>query len=166
MEDLQKRSENYKKILEKDWQTLIIFGGVGVGKTYLVRNYTPDIDYFIDEPTFKQHLTAGNMKLASPEIYWAAKYQFPLECLIKKKLIVYDDIGCSGHTTAYIEKMLFRVNKRKDRWLKTIITTNLTPQEFETTYEKRIASRLLENSISILLKWEDLRKKTSLFIEI
>ena len=163
--DLEKRVQQYQEVLEKDRKTLIIFGGIGVGKTYLVKNHTP-AHYFIDEPTFKQHVTAGNMRLAPPEVYGSGRDAYPLECLSRKPLVVYDDLGCSGHTDAYIEKMLYRINRRYEKRLKTIVTTNLTPQEFQKDYELRLASRFLEDSISIIITGTDLRKKNALHFSI
>ena len=160
MEDLKKREENYNNLFaDQNWKTLIVFWWIWVGKTHLVKKNTPEkIDFFIDEPTYSMQLTSGNIKLAPPDVYWPAKDHYALECLIRKPLIVFDDLWCTATTDAYIKTMLFWINKRMEKWLRTIITTNLTPHELETTFEKRIASRLLENSISIILKWDDLRK--------
>jgi DNA replication protein DnaC len=69
-----------------------------------------------------------------------------LEALSKFPIIVYDDYGTADLTSAYIEKMLYWINRRLEKGLKTIITTNLTFKQFEER-ERRIASRLLENSV-------------------
>lgn len=165
--ELSKREESYKKIFEKDRSTLIVFGWVGVGKTYLVKNCTPcKVDFFIDEPTYSMQVTSGNMRLAPPEVYGEARYHYDLECLMRKKIVVFDDLWCTPATDAYIKTMLLWINKRMEKWLKTIITTNLTPKELEDSFEKRIASRLLQNSISIILEWEDLRKTNRKTIKI
>lgn len=166
-ETLKKRVEAYQKAFQKERKTLIVFGGVGVWKTYLVKHHTPEpVDYFIDEPTFKQQIVAGNMKLAPNDVIWSSRYVYPLECLTRKALVCFDDLGCSGHTEAYIEKMLYWVNIRIAKWLRTIVTTNLTQDDFANKYEKRLSSRLHENALCLLIQGEDLRKKSALYYTI
>ena len=47
-----KTIEKLKEIKQDGFQTILLMGGVGVGKTFLARNIFGG--YFIDEPQFKQ----------------------------------------------------------------------------------------------------------------
>lgn len=154
----QKKIAAYQALFNKEWSTLIVLGGVGVGKTYLVKNYTPWLSYFIDEPTFRQHLSSGNLRLRPYDAYQSDIKLFPLEALSKLDVVIYDDYGTGQMTEARIEKMLYWINERQSRGLRTIITTNLTEKEFGAT-EHRIKSRLLQNSIVLTINWPDRRQQ-------
>jgi DNA replication protein DnaC len=147
--------------LEQDWfKTLLILWGVWVGKTYLVKSILAH-DYFIDEPTFKQHIVAGNARLMKPEEFGVSVKSYPLEALSKCQSVIYDDLWTVELSEAYIEKTLYWINERsKSKNKRTVITTNLTIQELETR-ERRIFSRLCENAVILQMLWKDRRKNTT-----
>jgi len=60
--------------------------------------------------------------------------------------------------------MLYWINRRIEKGLKTIITTNLTFKQFEER-EKRIASRLMENGVLMEISGKDRRKKETKIIK-
>lgn len=157
VEELQKLKQS------DDFKTLILFWSVWTGKTFLVKNILHH-DYFIDEAEFKQQIVSGGARLRQPEEWGASIHLFPLEALAKMKTIIYDDYGTADLSPAYIEKMLYWINRRLEKGLKTIITTNLTFKQFEER-EKRIASRLLENGVLMEMTGPDRRKKKTKIIK-
>lgn len=147
-----------------DFRTILILGGVGVGKTYAVKSVFKDA-YFINEPTFKQQLSSGTLKLCPPED-WASRNAFTLENLVRKQLVVYDDYGTAEITEAYIDKFMYWLDERVNNPNKqTIITSNLTLEEIEKR-EKRISSRMLFNAKVITVTWPDMREKKTTFITV
>lgn len=160
----KKAVEELQKIkIENNFKTLILFGGLGVWKTFLCKNIF-EYDYFIDEAEFKQQIVSWWARLKSPE-EWSSNIQtFPLEALAKLQTVIYDDYWTADLTPAYIEKMLYWINRRLEKWLKTIITTNLTFTQFEER-ERRIASRFLQNAILIEMTGKDRRKKETIIIK-
>lgn len=163
-EDNKKAVEALQKIkAENTFKTLVIFWGVGVGKTFLVQNIFAH-DYFIDEPEFKQQIVSGGARLKTPDEWSANLKTFPLEALAKFWAVIYDDYGTADLSPAYIEKMLYWINRRQNKGLKTIITTNLTLKQFEER-EKRIASRLMENAVLMEISGKDRRRKETVLIK-
>lgn len=101
----------------------------------------------MDEPTFKQHIVAGNARLMKPEEFGISVKSYPLEALSRCQTVIYDDLGTVELSEAYIEKTLYWINERaKSLQKRTVITTNLTIEELESR-EKRIFSRLCENAV-------------------
>lgn len=164
--DNEKIVEKLKEIKEKnEFKTLILFWGVGVGKTYLAKHIFNEHNYFIDEPEFKQQIVSGGARLRTPDEWSANLKTFPLEALAKFDFVIYDDYGTADLSPAYIEKMLYWINRRIEKGFKTIITTNLTFKEFEAR-EKRIASRLTEKATLLQISGPDRRKKETLVLKI
>ena len=162
-EKTKKRLEYIQKLIDDGKNTIIINGNVGVGKTFLAKKLYHD--YFIDEPTYKLHLSSGNLQLRSSSDWNANINLYPLECLTKKRVVIYDDFGSAGITEAYIEKTLYWLNNRIDKWYITIFTTNLSKENWDK-YEPRITSRISQNAVFIELQWEDLRKKETIYKKI
>ena len=140
-------------------KNLIVIGKPWVGKTYLCRQLI-DHDYFISEPTFRQHIVNGTCVLRNPEEFGSDLKYFPLEALSKKKVIIFDDYGKGAVTDAYLEKMYFWLDSRIERGLRTVITTNLTSLDEFKARDKGIASRLMMNAdIYVCDGWKDRRIK-------
>lgn len=148
--------EKMKELKESnDWTNIIILWDVGVGKTFISKKIFHDA-YFINEWTFKQHLSSWILKLCPPE-QWASKKLYPLEMLCRSWIVIYDDLWVADITEAYIDKMMYWLDERLSKNKKTIFTTNLTLKDLDHR-DKRIASRIQQNSKILLLSWDDRRK--------
>ena len=170
IDDQNKRAiDVLTQLRDGGYQTILITGGVWVGKTYLAREIFQG--YFIDEPHFKQHIVAGNARLRSPEEYSCWLDFFPLEAIAKYPSVIYDDIGSVDCNETYIEKTLYWLNerlKRKDangKPFRTVITTNLSVDQLEAR-EKRIFSRIMENCVIITMGWHDRRELNTRAISV
>lgn len=156
--------QKIKEIIKQDWDTMIIMWDVWVWKTYIAQNYIKH-DYFIWEPTFKQLLVSWQLIIRPPDMYNCDINMRPLSALCKKNIIIYDDFGVADETSAYIEKTMFWLDYRIQHKKKTIFTTNLSLENLKKR-EKRIISRMMQNTIMISLTWPDHRKKNTKFIQI
>lgn len=68
-----------------------------------------------------------------------------LERLFESDLIFLDDVGKLGHTD-HKENMIFdAIDIRYNSEKPTVITSNLSKNEFRTIYEPRFCSRLFSN---------------------
>lgn len=126
-------------------KNLIVIGKPWIWKTHLCRQLI-DHDYFISEPTFRQHIVNGTCVLRKPEEFGSDLKYFPLEALAKKPVVIFDDYGKGAVTDAYLEKMYYWLDYRIERGYRTIITTNLSSLEEFKTRDKGIASRLMMNA--------------------
>lgn len=63
-------------------------------------------------------------------------------------VLVIDDLG-AGHDTSGIgtDKLCQLLSRREKKW--TMITTNITPDAWQDKFDRRVASRLIRNSILV-----------------
>lgn len=168
---LQSRIDTLIGMIDDERKFLVIMWDTWVWKTYAVKQVVQHIQnrdkriYMIDDPTRKAHLSSQNLKLRAPEDWGTPYSYYPLEAMARYDYAVFDDFWSSWVTEAYIEKMLYWINARMEKWLKTIITTNLSKEKFDK-FEARIVSRISENALFITFTWDDLRKKTTQFISL
>lgn len=146
-------------------RNLLIYGPKWVWKTYrameLYNAFDSRSKYVIKDWMFKKHVESNNLWLRAP-IDWQTGIEFyPMEMMIRSKLLFFDDLWVSDGSDAYIKNMTFLLDERIDRNLPTIFTTNLSMTEIEKKLDERIASRLLLNTDIVVMKGEDKRKATS-----
>lgn len=141
-------------------RNFVIYGGVGVGKTFLAsclanalikKGYSVVFltafrffDIF-EKYTFHRDDTDENTTIPSTE---------PLfEC----DLLVIDDIGTEVSNSFTTSKLFDCLNERILRNKATVISTNLNPALIKATYSDRIFSRLVGNYTLLTLVGEDAR---------
>lgn len=138
---------------------LVLYGGVGTGKTYLcaalLNDYfakTKDVRYFRCNELVS--------KVKAPFECSNGNYEAELSRICESKFIVLDDLGVTQNTLWQREILLTFVDKRNaDGPTKaTVITTNLKPSEIEAIYDKRFRSRVFSsNNLILHCDWEDRR---------
>lgn len=151
----------------------IFTGAPWVGKTYEAQKilkeyfkengtweYSDDyLTYKVSDGRFKQLVKSNMLILRKPEDWQCSLTNYPLEMMIKCKLLLYDDIGVSDNSEAYLRDLTFVLDERINKWLDTVFTTNLWKKELENKLNKRIVSRILMNSTVITMEGEDKRIK-------
>jgi DNA replication protein DnaC len=60
--------------------------------------------------------------------------------------LLYDDIGVSDVSDAYLRDLTFVLDERSKKGLPTIYTTNLTKDELNKKLNERIVNRVLFNT--------------------
>lgn len=159
---------DYKRWLIFCWPT-------GTGKTYtaesIIERFNRELEesnkndhvryYFwwviMTDWKFKQLVKSNSLKLRSPAERETPLKNFPLEVIIKCKLLLYDDIWVSDASDAYIRDLTFVLDERISKWLVTIFTTNLSKDELSEKLNERIVSRMLLNSDIIMFVGDDRR---------
>lgn len=166
--------------MEKDFfdsfdfsKNLIICWPIGVGKTYkakaLLDRYEWDITYSprswkyrISDAKFKELIAEKQLSHKPPEVIGIEAY--PLELLLRCDVILFDDIGVSDVSDAYIRKLTYILDERSEKWRKHIFTTNLTEKEMKEKLHERITSRILANAIVVTMTGKDKRRIGTQFI--
>ncbi len=132
---------------ETEKQNLLLYGPTGLGKTFLCnciakelldQGYT--VLYFTAPQLFKLFEEARfhreDMLEASKDI---------LNTLFDVDLLIIDDLGTESITTLTISDLFNVINTRYLNQTSTIISTNLTPKEWQDRYSERIISRVFGN---------------------
>lgn len=115
--------------------------------------------YFITDGMFKQFVKSNQLTLRTAKDREISIIKFPLEMMIRSKLLIYDDIWVSDATDAYIRDLTFILDERISKWFITIFTTNLNKEELQSKLNERIVSRMLYNSDIVVFTGEDKRLK-------
>ena len=144
--------------MKKDHKGLLLFGNVGVGKTYVsacIANALIEKGVPCMVTNFSRLVnTLWNLKEGKQEY---------LDDLNNYELLVIDDLA-SERNTEYMQEFVMQVIDSRDRsGLPIIVTTNLTAEELKNPSDmqkQRIYSRLLGMCIPIEVKGTDRRKSS------
>ena len=141
-----------------DIRDLLFIGPSGLGKTFMMHAMAEKL---IDKEVNVLIISAYRFY----EIVRAAIFdneEDALQELYKADVLFLDDLGAEPLTqNITIEQLYALLNERQLQGRSTVISTNLTIQEFRKRYTERITSRLEENGKSLVLNFmgDDLRKK-------
>ncbi len=148
--------KNFDKMLE-DGKGLLLFGGVGNGKTFAsacIANALIDKGYPCMMTNFARIANTVQGMFDGRQDYYDSFNRFPL--------LVIDDLSAE-RKTEYMQEIVFNViDSRYRAGLPTIVTSNLTADEIKNPADisyQRIFSRLLEMCVPIEVKGEDRRRK-------
>lgn len=173
-------NEKQRKFLEEyKWErNLILAWGVWVWKTYEAKKiwnrllkkgeFSPKNNwmsvFFINDTQVRQELSSWNLVLRRNSEYGCSLDKYPLEKIIRTRLLILDDLWVSNITSAYLEKIYFVIDKRINEKKPFIITTNLNMDEIKEKLWSRILSRILFNTDIIQMEGDDRRKETTRLI--
>lgn len=143
---------------DKNDMNLLFYGPTGQGKTFMLNCIAKEL---IDENVAVVYQTAFNMldliedrKFRRNEIN-SVKYNLLFDC----ELLIIDDLGIE-FTNSFTASEIFNiVNTRILRGSKTLISTNLSPDELTAKYTDRVFSRVFQKFEPIKFFGEDLRLK-------
>ena len=157
--------DSAKNAYEKSWDfihdfpcgnNLLIYGDTGVGKTYLTHCIAKEL---LDRSFFVLYFTSFDLfDLLSKNAFdknaeAADMAQFVFDC----DLLIIDDLG-TELTNSFISSQLFCcINERIINKKSTIISTNLTMEDFLDTYSERTFSRVTSNYTMLKLVGNDIR---------
>lgn len=141
---------------ENKVHTLVLSGKSGLGKTFLM------------------HATAARLMERGFSVLIISAFQFlqtarksyfenndEMDELINAPVLMLDDVGSEPLMKNITVESLFNlINERQIRGLSTVLSTNLTMQEFTERYTERISSRISDpNRCAVMtLEGKDLRK--------
>ncbi len=162
--------EQIKKIYDllKKWcnvdteKTLVfIFGQTGTGKSYAMQCVANEM---IKQGKLVQILTAFSLNQKFLAIHTSPEEEKTslINELMEIEVLLIDDLGTEPlYRNVTKEYLYLLINERQIRGLKTLITSNLTPEQIHERYDERIFSRMVnkDKSIAIEMNGKDLRIK-------
>ena len=147
---------NFEKMRE-DGKGLLLFGGVGNGKTFAaacIANALIDSGVPCMMTNFARIANTVQGMFDGRQAYYDSFNKYPL--------LVLDDLSAE-RKTEYMQEIVFNViDSRYRAKLPLIVTSNLTAEEIKNPADiayQRIFSRLLEMCVPIEVKGEDRRRK-------
>ncbi len=154
-----RKARDFAGGFSKDSGNMLIYGAVGVGKTFLthciarevlseghsvVYNTAAQMFEVIADEAFKREGDFGDIRQAYGQLF---------SC----DLLIIDDLG-TEYTNSFLISQLFRIiNERQIQKRSVIISTNLDLEEIEKTYTERIFSRIIKDYAIIHMSGEDIR---------
>ena len=148
--------EYAKNIGAGSCQTLLLHGGSGLGKTFLLNCVAHEAENMgIDT----LNVTAYDLLMDLKNAYFSRAGE-SADAYFEVKLLLIDDLGMEplidNVTVTQIYNLL---SSRLKRGLYTVITTNLSREELKNRYTERVSSRLLDprTGIAIAFRGQDIR---------
>lgn len=130
---------------------LVIYGANGNGKTHVARNvfnWIKKVGHARGCVTEKNHVSF----LQAIFWHWPGLLDTlksgnwdVVDDMFKIPVLILDEMA-GGHDPSQVgtDKLCQVLSKRENKW--TLVTTNVTPDEWESKFDKRIASRLFRDS--------------------
>ena len=149
--------QNYAQYFHKSSPSILMFGKTGLGKTHLSlsiasvaleRGYSVLYDSVIN---FLRKIEREHFGKEHPETD-------TMELLLTCDLLILDDLGTELMTSFVHSAMYQIVNTRLITGKKTVISTNLSPDELGRRYGAPVLSRLQGEYQILLFFGEDIRK--------
>lgn len=135
---------------------LLILGNTGVGKTFLSRCIAKDL---IDKGCLVIYFSATELfdQLAKSTFTKNPEAMAINELIYDCDLLIIDDLG-TELTNSFVNSSLFLcINERLMRHKSTIISTNISIDDFPDIYSDRIFSRISSNYTMLELLGDDIR---------
>lgn len=147
---------------DPDYPNLYFSGPIGVGKTFLSKCIALEV------------LKKGHTVLYLPapamfDIIYRSKFpadktegrDSAYEDILNADLLIIDDLGTESPSAAKYTELLSLLDYRSARNLKirckTIVSTNLDPQDLHKVYSERVVSRILGEFEILLIYGDDIR---------
>lgn len=143
---------------ENNGENLLFYGTTGLGKTFLcncIAKALLDKNKIVIYQTAFTILDILEKRRFRKDISDITEYDYSL--LFDGDLLIIDDLGTEVSNTFTNAEIFNIVNTRLLAGKKTIISTNLTPNEISEIYTDRVFSRILDKFIPLKFYGKDLR---------
>lgn len=146
--------KNYANNFSEDSPSLFLFGGTGLGKTFLSSCIANKLLKDGRNVVFGSILDLFR-KIESE--HFGRSLGNTADIIINAELVILDDLG-SEFQTSFTDSVLYEIlNDRLNLGKPTIISTNLTMEELNKKYNERIVSRLTGFFVPFLFLGNDIR---------
>jgi DNA replication protein DnaC len=152
--------KNFVRHFNKNHDNLLLLGNTGVGKTFLANCIAKEL---LDHGYTVIYLTAFRLfdilekhKFSKDEdssLAASNQFDYILEC----DLLIIDDLGTELNNSFTNSQLYLIINERLLRQKSTIVSTNLSLPNINTTYGERIFSRIVSSYSVQRIIGEDIR---------
>ncbi len=156
---IKKLSQNFIDNFHKENdENLLFYGQTGLGKTFMINCIAKEL---MDRNTSVVYYTA----FALMDLFRSIKFdrekdelkELQFNMVYNAELLIIDDLGSEDQNNFTIPQIFNIINERLITGKKTIISTNLTPEELDRVYTERVFSRLTSKFKIVEFIGEDLR---------
>ena len=151
---------NFVQGFGKEFQNLLLYGGTALGKTFLCNCIAKEL---LDGGNNVVYVTASRLfKLVEALRFNRSEDDDPseyMDMVFYSDLLIIDDLGTEFSTAVTAAELFNIINTRALDQRPVIISTNLSPADFEGQYSDRITSRLLGNYKLLKFIGDDIRLK-------
>ncbi len=161
IEEVVKKAHYFIDKFDSEYNNLLIYGNTGLGKTFLINCIAKELldaaytvvyhtafRFFNYVEKCKFGFDASNEEVTFSEDY-----------LIDCDLLIIDDLGTEMSNSFTNSALYTIINERHLKQHPTIISTNLSLEQFEARYSERIFSRLAQNYTFLRIIGSDIRRK-------
>jgi len=145
---------------DQTFHNLLFYGDTGLGKTFLCNCIAKDL---LDKGHTVLYVTAPRIfKLVEDYRFNRDDIDDPdyaIDAVTDVDLLILDDLGAEFSTIVTSSALFDIINQRLLAKKPTVISTNLSPAEFETQYSDRIVSRFLGHYKISKFYGDDIRAK-------
>ena len=162
--NIQKVVEHCKTFISRfpNHDNILFQGSTGVGKTFLSHCIAKEI---MDRGFTCVYMTAFQLfDTLAKHTFGKGKdmeQETSANLIFQCDLLIIDDLGTEMINKIVISQLFQCLNERLIQERSTIISTNLSLQEFRNTYSERIFSRIIENYSWQKIYGDDIRFKKS-----
>lgn len=157
MHDIASYCLEYAKDFSSASPSLLFCGATGLGKTHLslaIANKAINGGHTVVYGSVQNLLN----RIESEHFGRGDNKNETLDMLLCCDLLILDDLGAEFSTQFTVATIYNIVNTRMLTSSPVIISTNLTPQELEDKYDKRITSRIIGGYVPLLFCGKDIRQ--------
>lgn len=153
--------KNFIQTFGSSYQNILLYGNTGVGKTFLANciakellNQAYTVIYLTSFQLFdileKNKFSRGNENYENEEQFYY---------ILNSDLLIIDDLGTELNNSFISSQLYLCMNERHLNQKSTIISTNLSLDDFNTLYSERIFSRITSNYLLLKVVGDDIRLK-------
>ena len=157
---IHKVAENFVDKFDSTFQNLLFYGDTGLGKTFMCNCIAKEL---LDKGHTVLYVTAPGIFKTVEDFRFnrneSNESEYVIDAVTEVDLLILDDLGAEFGTVVTSAALFDIINNRLLGKKATVISTNLTPAEFESQYSDRIVSRFLGHYKMSKFFGDDIRAK-------